>query len=130
MFDSVKSLFNKPSASLALASPVSVKVNDYYVTTKPVPQNAVDIFKGEWSSSFPEQFADLKAGGITLFDDVRIHWLDSEIAGFEGKTVLELGPLEGAHSYLMERLGAKEVVSVEANTQAYLKCLIAKEILG
>ncbi len=130
MFDSVKSLFSKPSVSTELPSPLLVKFNDYYVTTKPTPQNAVDIFKGEWSSSFPEPFADLKAGGIPLFDDVRIHWLDSEIQGFEGKTVLELGPLEGAHSYLMERLGAKHVVSVEANTRAYLKCLIAKEVLG
>ena len=47
-----------------------------------------------------------------------------------GRTVLELGPLEAGHSYLLERLGAAEIVGIEANTRAYLRCLVVKEILG
>jgi hypothetical protein len=43
--------------------------------------------------------------------------------------VLELGPLEGAHTYQLERLGA-DVVAIEANTEAYLKCLLVKELCG
>jgi SAM-dependent methyltransferase len=43
--------------------------------------------------------------------------------------VLELGPLEGGHAYTLEHYGA-EVLSIEANAEAYLKCLVAKEILG
>jgi SAM-dependent methyltransferase len=43
--------------------------------------------------------------------------------------VLELGPLEGGHSFMFERLGAREVIAIEANPRAYLKCLIIKELL-
>ena len=46
-----------------------------------------------------------------------------------GKTVLELGPLEGAHTYQLHQRGAN-IVAVEASKQAYLKCLITKEIVG
>lgn len=31
---------------------------------------------------------------------------------------------------MLERLGASEVLAIEANTRAYLKCLITKEIVG
>lgn len=47
-----------------------------------------------------------------------------------GKTVLELGPLEAAHSYMLERAGAASVISIEANPEAYLKCLVVKETVG
>jgi SAM-dependent methyltransferase len=49
--------------------------------------------------------------------------------GFSGKTILELGPLEGGHTYMFEQRGATHVTSVEANTRAYLRCLITKELL-
>jgi hypothetical protein len=42
---------------------------------------------------------------------------------------LELGPLEGGHSYMLEQAGAARIVAVEANRDAYLKCLIVKELL-
>ncbi len=44
--------------------------------------------------------------------------------------MIELGPLEGGHTYMMESLGAESVLAVEANKRAYLKCLIVKEVLG
>jgi len=43
--------------------------------------------------------------------------------------VLELGPLEGGHTYQLEALGA-DVTAVEGNAEAYLKCLVVKEVLG
>lgn len=48
----------------------------------------------------------------------------------DGFQVLELGPLEAAHTYLLGRLGATEITAVEANTEAFLKCLVVKEALG
>lgn len=100
-----------------------------YVTSQPSPQNALDIFRGEWSSRLPEPYAHLTAGQIELFNDARITWMAQELGGLTGKTVLELGPLEGGHSYMLEQLGASSVLAVEANTRAYLKCLIVKELL-
>lgn len=50
------------------------------------------------------------------------------IGGFSGLNILELGPLEGGHSTMLEQAGANSVVAVEANTRAFLKCLCVKEL--
>ena len=47
---------------------------------------------------------------------------------FDGTEILELGPLEAGHTYSLEQLGAN-VTAVEANCEAYLKCLLVKELL-
>lgn len=107
-----------------------MNILDEYVTLTPNPQNALDIFKGEWSSKLPEPLANLRAGSVPLFEDSRIEWCVAQLNGIEGKTVLELGPLEAGHTYMLERFGAAEIVSIEANTRAYLKCLIVKELLA
>ena len=106
------------------------QILDQYVTTTPSPQNAVDIFAGEWSSKLPEPFAEVRAGSALLFADARLEWGLTQLGGVTGKTVLELGPLEGGHTYMLEQGGAASVVAIEANTRAYLKCLITKELLG
>jgi hypothetical protein len=105
-------------------------INKNYVTAAPSPQNALDIFKSEWSSQFPPPFDNLRAGKITLFEDPRIKWLVSELSELRNQDVLELGPLEGGHSYMLEQSGVQSITAIESNTHAYLKCLIAKEVLG
>jgi hypothetical protein len=107
-----------------------VNALDTYVQSAPSPQNALDIFQGEWSSRLPAPLASLAAGSIDLFDDPRVRWFMSETGGVTGKSVLELGPLEAGHSYMLEQYGAGEVTAIEANTRAFLKCLIAKELLA
>jgi len=105
-------------------------ISNYYVTDAPSPQGALDIFKGEWSSQLPPPFDGLQAGSVPLFDDGRIKWLVDELEDIQGQSILELGPLEGGHSYMLEASGAASVTAIEANTHAYLRCLIAKELLG
>ena len=100
---------------------------DEYVTSAPSAQNAVDIFAGEWSSTLP--LPDVTAGSIPLFADDRVKWALEQFGDLTGRSVLELGPLEGGHTHLLTRAGA-EVLAVESQTRAYLKCLIAKELLG
>jgi hypothetical protein len=104
------------------------EILDEYVREQPSPQLAVDLFKGEWSSALPEALG-VEAGTVGLFADERITWLLDQTGGLAGRRVLELGPLEAGHTYQLVAAGA-EVVAVEANTRAYLKCLIAKEILA
>lgn len=104
-------------------------VLDEYVSHVYSPQAVVDLFKGEWASSFPKA-CGLEAGRSPLFEDGRIPWTAEILGGIEGMRVLELGPLEGGHTYMLEQAGAAEVVAVEANRRAYLKCLIVKELLG
>lgn len=91
----------------------------------PSTQNSIDIFQGEWSSIIPNHNS---GGSALLFDDHRISLMEECVGGFTNKNILELGPLEGAHTYLLSKKGAREVTSIEANSRAYLKCLIVKEI--
>jgi hypothetical protein len=102
---------------------------DSFCRSGPSDQNALDIFQGEWSSQLPPPFDSLKAGPMALFQDVRIAWVVQALGGIGGFTVLDLGPLEGGHAYMLEHAGASFITSIEANTRAYLKCLISKEIL-
>jgi hypothetical protein len=88
----------------------------------------VDAVRADWVSRFPAPFASVRAGEISLFEDERIAWGLQTLGGVEGKTVLELGPLEGGHSYMAQQAGATHVVAVEANREAFLKCLVVKEI--
>jgi len=103
---------------------------DQYVRATPAPQHALDIFKGEWWSSLPGEWSELRAGQLPLFNDPRIYWGIEALGGVSGKRVLELGPLEGGHTYSLERAGAESIFAIEASTKAFLKCLVVKELLG
>jgi hypothetical protein len=99
----------------------------------PSPQALLDIFPGGWASRLPGDLAGLNAGTAGLFEDPRIAWAAESFQNFgvpvQDRRVVELGPLEGGHSYMLQQLGAREVVAVEANRNAYLKCLLVKELL-
>ena len=100
-----------------------------YITKAPSAQNILDIFSGEWSSRLPADSNLITApGSAALFDDSRIDWVAEILGYFSGKTCLELGPLEGGHSFMMQKMGAKKIIAIEANSRAFLKCLCIKEI--
>ncbi|MGG6295933.1 class I SAM-dependent methyltransferase [Leptolyngbya sp. AN02str] len=103
---------------------------DSYVLTEPSSQNVIDIFQGEWSSVLPAQFGlTTKPGTAGLFEDPRVTWAEQTFGGFSNWNILELGPLEGGHSYMFQNGNASKVTAIEANTRAFLKCLCVKEIL-
>ncbi len=103
---------------------------DAYVHTAPSAKNALDIFAGEWASNLPAPLPPVQPGRAGLFDDARIRWANDALGGFDRRSVLELGPLEGGHTYMVEQLGASTVLAIESNTRAFLRCLIVKELLG
>jgi SAM-dependent methyltransferase len=99
----------------------------------PSYQTAIDIFSGKWACDISELSPAVTGGDARLFTaDARPRMLADRF-GRNGRlddmSVLELGPLEGAHTYQLEKLGAKSIVAIEANAEAFLKCLIIKEIL-
>ncbi len=107
--------------------------NDVCIWQAPQPQYAIDLIEG-WTCKFPDE-AGVAAGQVSLFNDDRAIWAFTKIIsdgrpGVEGLDVLELGPLEGAHTYMLERAGAHSITSIEANKRLFLKCLITKEVLG
>lgn len=116
------------SVAAKLANWLQSKPSVRYSTEIPSAQNVVDIFAGEWWSVLPNGLEG-KPGTSALFNDARIRWLNSQVR-LRGKTILELGPLEAAHTYMMQMMGAKSVIAVEANERAYLKCLCVKELFG
>jgi Methyltransferase domain len=108
---------------------------DKFCDRAPDAQNVVDLFYGRWASDLSEVVPGLASGASRLFrEDTRPRFLLKNFANpfgnLEGCRILELGPLEGAHTFQLERLGASEIVAIEANAEAYLKCLIVKELFG
>lgn len=95
----------------------------------PSHQNALDIFEGEWLSSMPAG-SGLRAGDASaeFYNDIRIDWARQRFGGFEGKRILEIGPLEAGQTYTLCKMGAGSVLAIESNPRAFLKCLIIKEI--
>jgi len=101
----------------------------------PSPQNAVDIFSGKWASDLSQVCAVSGTGSADLFvgdprPKMAAETLGNSHARLDGLHILELGPLEAAHSFQLEQLGAASITAVEANAEAFLKCLIVKELLG
>ncbi len=91
----------------------------------PDRQRAIDLFEGRWSSGVP---GAARTGITPLFADERITWMLDELGGVRGWDVLELGPLEGGHSWMLEQHGAR-VTGIEANVGAFLRCLVVKNHL-
>ena len=112
---------SEPPAEASLAG-----TNSYFVDWFPRTANVFRIFEGEWTSALP----GFSAGGAArLFEDGRIPWFEEKIGTFAGKRVLELGPLEGSHTMMMTHRGA-QVLAIEANQRAFLRCLAVKEAYG
>jgi hypothetical protein len=114
------------------SSPVQDKTStpdtfDRYVSSAPCLQNAVDAVSG-WSTAFPPDY-ELKAGALATYQDPRIRWVVDCCGSLEGRHVLELGPLEGRHTAMLEAAGAR-IDAIEANRLAFMRCLITKEIVG
>lgn len=104
-----------------------MSIMDSYCMKMPSPQNALDIFAGEWACYLP---GGLTAGAMNLHSDARTIMMQEALGSFAGLDVLELGPLEGAHTAQLQWMGANSILAIEANQRAYLKTLISKEILG
>lgn len=95
----------------------------------PSIQNAISIF-GNWTSVLP--IPGVNAGTVPLFSpeqDPRPSFARQAFGPLDRFDVLELGSFEGAHSFQLEKLGAKSVLGIEASAESFLKSLVIKEIL-
>lgn len=99
------------------------KIRDSYETKEPSNQNIFNRFKGNFATIFP----GVDTGGYSnLSNDNRIHWCNS-LFNFKNKKILECGPLELGHSFMMNKFGAENIKAIENNWYCYLKCLAVKE---
>lgn len=98
-------------------------IDENYLDTTPSNYSSLALYN-KWISNLPDASMN---EGIPLFHDVRIAWLMSLI-NVRGLNVLELGPLEAGHTYMLEKLGGANVLAIEANKNYFLKSLIIKNI--
>jgi hypothetical protein len=95
----------------------------------PSPKTAAAIFDN-WVSTVPGLEAETgKSAVFSSRDDPRPAYAREVFGSLSGFDVLELGALEGGHTYQLENLGAN-VTAIEAFNQSYLKLLIVKEVFG
>lgn len=107
--------------------PSDASLNEY-VVSMPSHQNAIDAIPG-WNQALPPHTA-VTAGRMALYNDPRILWALDQFGDIEGRTVLELGPLEASHTSILNARHPSVVHAVEANKLAFFRCLVVKEILG
>lgn len=125
MLDNVK----RSAKFLARSIQAGQSFSSIFSSQPPSAQGVVDLFKGDWAAGLPLPGV-VSGNRPDLFKDPRIQWfLDHVGPKIRNASVLELGPLEGAHSTMLEKAGAQEVLGIEANGRAYLKCLAVKELL-
>lgn len=92
--------------------------------------NIFHFFPTPWKSRFI--LNDEIYGGDNDYSTLRISMLNlpglSNYVIFDNKRILELGPLEGGNSLLLERFNVKEIVSIEGRVESYIKCCLIKNL--
>ncbi len=104
-----------------------IEHNERFFLEPPRSENAFTIQSGNWTSQIPG-LLNTQTGNLELFSDDRMNWVLDNLKHQTSITVLELGPLEGAHSSQLEAAGLS-VIAIEANVNAFLRCLIVKNHL-
>ncbi|WP_245297414.1 class I SAM-dependent methyltransferase [Rhizobium lusitanum] len=105
-----------------------MEIFDQYEQSIPSHQNAIDALSG-WNCAFPPAL-NLNAGALPLYADDRIAWALQSFGSIEGKKVLEVGPLEGMHTYMLHSHLPARIDAIEANRLCFLRCLVTKQILN
>jgi len=123
-----RALTQKGDEAAPPAEGAAAPVLDEYVAGMPSAQNAVDCLGG-WNTALPPEIG-VQAGHAALYNDPRILWAIGKFGSLAGKRVLELGPLEASHTYMLEQRRPMVLHAVEANKLSFLRCLIVKELLG
>ncbi|MAN37267.1 MAG: hypothetical protein CMI21_06550 [Opitutae bacterium] len=98
-----------------------------FCRARPDKQNILDVFKGKWICEVPVESGLSTGGKVHAFEDARIEWLLDAYGEARGKSILELGPFEGGHTYMLSKLDPSLIISIEANVSCFLKCLCIKE---
>ena len=125
-FERIVRFLRREKVGLAGPFRTSTQLLDHYVADLPSAQTAIDSVPG-WIGAMPPEAA-ARAGEFPFYADPRIAGLLWRYA-CAGKSVLELGPLEGFHTYMLHKAGAASVDAIEANALAFIRCLITKETL-
>jgi hypothetical protein len=125
----IANALDRASWSVALGRPPTTPgtVLDEYVVGMPSAQNAIDTLPG-WNQALPSHLG-VTAGRAALYNDPRIEWALEQFGSIRDRKILELGPLEAAHTYMLDLHAPEFIHAVEANKLSFLRCLVVKELL-
>lgn len=115
---------------LLISVPREAVQADFQEPSPPSPSGRamIGVLDG-WTTSYVVD--GITVGGmIPLYDAPCLRKQLALIRGALGKRMLELGPLEAAHTRILCEQGAREVIAVEGFREAWLRCLIVKEVFG
>lgn len=101
---------------------------DRYVTDFPSDATAFALQAGAWKFDYDQ--LDRNAIVENAKSDGRPRFCAETFTGFRDFRILELGPSDGYNTLGMELEGAHDIVSIEASTSAFLRCLILKNAMG
>lgn len=83
-----------------------------------------------WISKFI--INNIPYGGSSDYGSIRISMLNlpeiHNLINFQGKSIIELGPLEGGNSIILENFNIQSNISIEGRVESYLKCCMIKNI--
>jgi hypothetical protein len=79
-----------------------------------------------WHCTLPFEKLSIEGEPSTiLMSEPRINTL-AEKFDLKNCRILELGCLEGVHTFMLQMLGAKKVIAIEGRAENFLKCLVIK----
>lgn len=117
---------NEHRARTALAP--QLRADDHVAPVTPSPTRAAMIGAVDgWVNQFHLD-GQVVGGPLDQSDDPALRDQLECVGGVAGRRVLELGPMEGAHTRLLCAGGVREVVAIEGHRDCWLRCLIVKEI--
>lgn len=80
------------------------------------------------------EISDHAYGGTADYTTQRISILNVpqlyDYVDFKGKSVLELGPLEGGNTIILSKMGVSKIIAIEGRVENYIKCCIIKNLFG
>ena len=92
----------------------------------PDPLLPFGILGTKWDHFVLSQEDGARSLDENRLSDPFLDFLVERIGGFNGKSVLELGPYEGFHTHSLCKMGVEKVVAIEGNPRNFLKCLVVK----
>jgi hypothetical protein len=97
-----------------------------FITDFPTDANSFNLQSGSWKYDYDKlSHADIMAN---IHSDGRPKYCADTFPGFRDFRIIEVGPSDGYNTAGLELHGAKDIISIEGNAGAFLRCLIMKNV--
>jgi hypothetical protein len=95
----------------------------------PDHENSFKLFDGAWKFSF-DKISSKEIMEFLLTVDGRPRLTSEIFQDFKTLSIVEFGPADGYNTAQLEIYGASNIISIESNVDAYMKCLVMKNFMN